>query len=94
MKREERVQKILTIAKEKKLNISTLVFLLAMTPDKGLSKIQKQVEDYERLYRIDVRRTPRGKIIHSTHAKESDIDKITQKWKGCVVKIVNVKNED
>ena len=45
MKREERVQQILKVAKAKKLNMTTLVFVLAMTPDKGLAKLQTQIAE-------------------------------------------------
>lgn len=46
MKREERVEQIIKIAKAKKLNISTIVFLLAMTSDKGLSGVYNQIKNF------------------------------------------------
>lgn len=46
MKRVERVQEIIKISKAKKLNITTLVFLLAMTPDKQLVGLYNQIKDF------------------------------------------------
>ena len=46
MKREKRVQEIIKIAKNKRLNITTMTFLLAMTPDKGLVRIYNSIRDY------------------------------------------------
>ncbi len=43
MKREEKVQLIIKTAKQQRLNIGTLTFLLAMTPDKGLTGLYNQI---------------------------------------------------
>lgn len=42
MTREEKVQGILKVARKKKSNISTLVWVLAFATDKGLTKFYKE----------------------------------------------------
>ena len=42
MKREEKVQEIMNHAKKLKTNMTTLVFLLCMMNDKGVTKFHKE----------------------------------------------------
>lgn len=47
MKRTELIQEIYLISEKKKLNKSTMVFLLAMSTDKEVKRIYKQLKDFE-----------------------------------------------
>lgn len=47
MKRQRVVQEIFQITKDKNLNMSTMVFLVAMTSDKGVSKLLAQLKNVE-----------------------------------------------
>ena len=52
MKRQEKVQQIFLIAKLKKLNISTLVFVLALSNDKAISKMYNDLKEKYKISEI------------------------------------------
>ena len=91
MKRELRVQQILRVAYEKKLNINTLIFLLAMTPDKGLIRVQKKIDEIEKLYRVEARLKPRGKVIASfCNVNETKVNEFKETYKNYIVKVIKL----